>query len=354
MAASFPPLPDMLTLHGGAFRAWQSALSIAAIRERLLLRTGYSAEDIRRRLLATLAPLRSYSHVVFPSRETLSQLHGVAYSKFLREISRLTKRSPENTALIESPTPDSCVGTAMTTATLFGVGSIGKIVIQNLNSIYIYDHEKLLKAVMEREGRGLLTVANHSSMIDDPALIATLLPYSVLADFTRMRWTLCAYENCFRNAFLSTFFRTGKVLPIVRGAGLEQEEMSVAIEKLNAGSWVHIFPEGRIVRTGDVGPLKKGVGKLVADADPPPIVVPFYHDGMEDVLPLKHAIPRIGQKVFVAIGEPIEFSDLLQRHRVAGSPPSVIYRAVTDRIDQELRRLRERVLAMKQEQLPNF
>ncbi len=68
---------------------------------------------------------------------------------------------------------------------------------------------------------------------------------------------------------------------------------------------VHIFPEGtRSRQPTQLGPIRKGVGRLVAAAaaaapegTPAPLVVPFVHAGMEDIMPVGSKLPSVGQKV---------------------------------------------------------
>jgi monolysocardiolipin acyltransferase len=59
--------------------------------------------------------------------------------------------------------------------------------------------------------------------MDDPLVMAALLPPSILIQAKNLRWTLCATDRCFTNAAFSAFFRSVKVLPLRRGAGLQQE-----------------------------------------------------------------------------------------------------------------------------------
>ena len=46
-----------------------------------------------------------------------------------------------------------------------------------------------------------------------------------------------------------------------------------------------------------MGAIRKGVGKLVAACDRPPLVVPFVHVGMEDVMPRGKVLPSVGKQV---------------------------------------------------------
>lgn len=62
------------------------------------------------------------------------------------------------------------------------------------------------------------------------------------------------------------FFRSGKVLPIKRGEGLNQVNLHVIARRLGQhGDWLHVFPEGRISYDGRLSDLRWGVGKMVCD-----------------------------------------------------------------------------------------
>lgn len=65
--------------------------------------------------------------------------------------------------------------------------------------------------------------------MDDPLVIAALLPKSLLLDARNLRWTLCATDRCFRNPLTSAFFKCVKVLPVSRGEGIYQKV------------WVHVL-----------------------------------------------------------------------------------------------------------------
>jgi 1-acyl-sn-glycerol-3-phosphate acyltransferase len=90
--------------------------------------------------------------------------------------------------------------------------------------LQIHGADKLEQAVSQRpEGQSLITVCNHVASMDDPLVMAALLPPSILIQAKNLRWTLCATDRCFTNAAFSAFFRSVKVLPLRRGAGLQQE-----------------------------------------------------------------------------------------------------------------------------------
>jgi 1-acyl-sn-glycerol-3-phosphate acyltransferase len=62
--------------------------------------------------------------------------------------------------------------------------------------------------------------------IDDPFVIASLLPPSIMLNANNLRWTLCASNRCFKNPAMSAFFRSVKVLPVSRGDGIYQKVYS--------------------------------------------------------------------------------------------------------------------------------
>lgn len=228
------------------------------------------------------------------------------------------------------------------------IGNACHIFMHGLNTVQIYGAEKLQQALQERpKGKPLLTVSNHVAAMDDPFVIASLLPPSVMLEAQKLRWTLCATDRCFTNPVLSTFFRSVKVLPVSRGEGIYQKGMDMALSKLNNGGWVHIFPEGSRSRDGGktISPAKRGVGRLVMDADSLPVVVPFVHTGMQDIMPVGKRIPRTGKRVIVVVGDPINFDDLITDNSGDTQDISrgILYDRASERIGQQLQQLKAEV-----------
>jgi 1-acyl-sn-glycerol-3-phosphate acyltransferase len=76
---------------------------------------------------------------------------------------------------------------------------------------------------------------------------------------------------------------------------------------LLAGDWVHMFPEGGRTRDPEArlgADFKPGVGWLIAETHP--IALPFYHVGMQRVLPVGGSRPRAGHRVHVVFGAPLD------------------------------------------------
>jgi monolysocardiolipin acyltransferase len=206
-------------------------------------------------------------------------------------------------------------------------------------------------------GTGLITVSNHASSLDDPALLAAISPYDVLLQPSRMRWSIATQDLVFPKGktWIQAFMGAGQTLPIWRGGGIDQPLLLDMARQLAAGNWAHIFPEARVVQSGDLGQdpitkrsedelrriglLKWGVGKLIAHAPVEPIVVPFYHFGMVGVLPqhnkwvgdrsdinnyhnlvIDWLRPGKNQTVKVWFGERLYFDDLIAAHEAKHGP----------------------------------
>ncbi|XP_040375093.1 tafazzin isoform X2 [Rosa chinensis] len=209
------------------------------------------------------------------------------------------------------------------------IGNVCHVFMNGLNRVQVYGLEKFHDALLRRpKDRPLITVSNHVASMDDPLVIAALLPPNVLLDAKNLRWTLCASDRCFSNPVTSAFFRSVKVLPVARGDGIYQKGMDIAISKLNQGGWVHIFPEGSRSRDGGktLGSPKRGVGS-----------------GMQDIMPIGASFPRIGKRVTVVIGDPIYFDDLLNNEGAKHLSRGKLYDAVSSRIGHRLRQLKVQV-----------
>lgn len=71
-------------------------------------------------------------------------------------------------------------------------------------------------------------MSNHVASVDDPFVIASLLPPSVMLDAQNLRWTMCATDRCFSNPVTSAFFKSVKVLPLSRGEGIYQKVLQLS------------------------------------------------------------------------------------------------------------------------------
>lgn len=191
-------------------------------------------------------------------------------------------------------------------------------------------------AISRDKNQSLITISNHRSMFDDPSILSSLLPYWYNVQPKYLRWNVCSQEFCFNNKIPSLFqayIGAGKTLPIWRGGGINQKLLWDFATKVAQGEWCHIFPEGGVWqgktiggrsngKEKEIGKLKWGIGKLIAHAPVSPIVIPFFHMGMETVIPQNQKtrlteglpIPRPGHNVTLRFGPQIHFNDLIEEH----------------------------------------
>lgn len=126
-----------------------------------------------------------------------------------------------------------------------------------------------------------------------------------------MRWTLCAEDQCFPNSIKGFFASAGKALLVVRKGGYTQNPLSGPVDILNRGGWVHIYPEGTITRTGKLNQIRRGISVILHAIRKPTIVLPIYIHGLGAVKPVGTYIPTTGHRVDVLVGDPVDFSDIL-------------------------------------------
>ncbi|TYZ57434.1 hypothetical protein PybrP1_003674 [[Pythium] brassicae (nom. inval.)] len=243
--------------------------------------------------------------------------------------------------------------------------TVSKLYLYHLNTFHAEGADVLRAALEQRpEGAALITVSNHSATVDDPGVLAAMLPWKYAVFPSLGRWSLCSQEYSYlKGKAIAALFFGSKTLPVLRGGGIDHEMLEAIFEKVEDGEWVHIFPEGKICqqevlggrespRREEIGRLKWGVAKLIARARVRPVVVPFYHHNMERVMPqnaqnqLISMVPTTGNDVSVRVGVPLSFDDLFdafEKERVVGAAPwrtqereRALYQAITKRIEDAL------------------
>lgn len=76
-----------------------------------------------------------------------------------------------------------------------------------------------------------------------------------------------------------------------------------------------------------------------------PVVLPFYHKGLEKILPPGSKIPGVGRKNTILVGKPIDFGDLLlkckssHRQKEEEEERKKYYREIMSKIEQSLKEL---------------
>ncbi|KAI1358491.1 acyltransferase [Xylaria arbuscula] len=240
--------------------------------------------------------------------------------------------------------------------------SLSRVFIYGLNSVQVTGLQRFLDILEDRKDidkrqRGLLTVSNHVSVMDDPIMWG-VLPFGHHFNPSNHRWSLGAHDICFKNPLLAAFFSAGQVLPTHRlqhspHGGLFQPTVPQAIRLLSSQpftqpatsgdaaedaistsvlppiyardrhSWVHVFPEACVHQHPKMFMryFKWGVSRMILESEPMPDVLPIFIDGTQKMMSEDREwprfLPRFGFTFRVAFGEPVDtqkiFGDLRAR-----------------------------------------
>lgn len=265
----------------------------------------------------------------------------------------------------------------LTSAVTFGaVGFLSRGFLYALNKTEVRGLDRFLEILDSRKDektrtKGLITVSNHVSVLDDP-MIWGVLPNRYFWDTNNMRWSLGSFDICFKNQLMCAFFSFGNTLPTHRAAhskfgGLFQPTMTQCIRLLSdphakrffkgedtsslpksdpfssaelrysttgsdhfpapsaypsrRHSWCHIFPEGMIHQHPDkvMRYFKWGVARLILEAEPCPDVLPMWIDGPQHIMdnerPWPRPMPRIGREVKVVFGDLVDTKKVFEPFR---------------------------------------
>ncbi|CCH60328.1 hypothetical protein TBLA_0C05315 [Henningerozyma blattae CBS 6284] len=294
---------------------------------------------------------------------------------------------------------DSSIWRACSYATcLFTVGA-SKLVLKTFYNVKVANLEKLEAALEDsrKEDRGLLTIMNHMSVVDDPFLWA-VFPWRLYRNLDDIRWGLGADNVCFKNSFFEYFFSLGQILSTKRfGTGpfqgsidacirllsenrrtLQNKDSNLSISeslsneylldssfKRSRPPWVHVFPEGFVLQlfppfSNSMRYFKWGTARLILEATEPPIIVPIFSTGFEKIAPentaeqgIKRYLPaNIGAEVNVTIGNRIndniiekyrdEWKDLVKKYGDPNNPYDLSHEL---KYGKEAEDLRSRVVA---------
>ena len=147
----------------------------------------------------------------------------------------------------------------------------------------------------------LIIAANHLSHID-PAFIMTA---------TKRPVSYMSKKEHFEGAIRRLVFKQVGVIPVDREEG-GKEALNGAIEILEEGGAIGIFPEGTRSRDGKMGKGKTGVARLAALTGA--AVVPVAIRQTDGVWPVSKRAPRPWRKFYYKFGDPIYFDYKEKNH----------------------------------------
>jgi 1-acyl-sn-glycerol-3-phosphate acyltransferase len=214
------------------------------------------------------------------------------------------------------------VGASMSTkaslglAVALGAVAVGSFVIFRLmNRLRVSGLENIPES-----HDNVLYCLNHSSLIDNFAFASIAYLPKVFFAPEYLPINLADRKNFFGDPFSRRFkdkvlrvlgrhfFTHLRAYPVDRKADISQVDRWAELLERNI---VIVFPEGTRSRTGEIGRGRAGVGKLIYKARP--TVIPVRMSGMEDVLGVGRHIPRMFQTVRIAIGQPLDLTESLDR-----------------------------------------
>jgi 1-acyl-sn-glycerol-3-phosphate acyltransferase len=186
--------------------------------------------------------------------------------------------------------------------------------------------------------RNTLLLANHQSMIDS-FLIGGAAHYPKAAIKPHLLpWNPAAVENFFRGWLLGWLSYNWRCIPVREGRR-DPRAIRRLVEVLRRGV-VILYPEGTRTRDGSVGPGRPGAGVVALTTGAR--VIPVAIDGMSEVLPIGRMIPRIGKRIHVVFGAPLE---------LPATPTEAPSReAAQTLVDRAMAAIREQVAAVRREE----
>jgi len=161
---------------------------------------------------------------------------------------------------------------------------------------------------------GVLLASNHSSYLDPPLIMS----------FSPRRVIFMAKKELFSIPVLGTVI-SQSAIPIIRNKP-DRQALKKALELLEKGEVLCIFPEGTRTKDGSLGSAHLGIGFIVAHTTAP--VLPVAISGTFNILHQKR-VPRIK----VNIGKPIAFENKSQKDK------KLLYQEIASQVMNAIREL---------------
>jgi 1-acyl-sn-glycerol-3-phosphate acyltransferase len=184
---------------------------------------------------------------------------------------------------------------------------------------------------------GAVVVVNHVSYFDPLAFAHFLFDNGRLPRFL-------AKAALFRLFFIGSVLRGAKQIPVYRDTADAASAYSAAVEAVNSGELVAIYPEATLTRDPDLWPMvgKTGAARVALATGAP--VIPVAQWGPQDVLaPYSKRLrffPR--HTMHLKAGPPVDLSEFADR-----PVDVVLLHEVTEKIMADITRLLEEIRGAK-------
>jgi 1-acyl-sn-glycerol-3-phosphate acyltransferase len=151
---------------------------------------------------------------------------------------------------------------------------------------------------------GFILASNHVSYVDPMTLGLYVLEGGRVPKFL-------AKSSLFEKPLIKHVFIGAKQIPVYRGTADASKALSAAVDAVNAGDCLLIYPEGSATRDPDCWPMKArtGVARLALMTGAP--VIPVAQWGPQDVWRYKAKLPRPfpRKRVKIVAGDPVDLSE---------------------------------------------
>jgi len=155
---------------------------------------------------------------------------------------------------------------------------------------------------------GVLVASNHLSFADPATLTAFCLAAGRVPRYL-------AKASLWKLPVLGRVMRSGRHIPVYRGAATAAEAYRDLVASVRAGECVAVFPEGTFSKDPDGWPMRGKTGIVRAALETGAPVIPVANWGTHHLLPstarFPHGVPR--KTVDLVAGPPVDLSDLLGR-----------------------------------------
>jgi 1-acyl-sn-glycerol-3-phosphate acyltransferase len=198
------------------------------------------------------------------------------------------------------------------------------------------------------EEKNTVLLSNHQSMIDGFLVgFAVFFPKSLWKP-SLLPWHPAAFENFFAHPVLAWLSDNWKCIPV--RPGRKDFSAMKRMERCLRDGIMTVFPEGTRSRDGRILPPRSGIGYVMLRTRAK--AIPICMDGMDDVLPVGRALPRMFRTILLYYGKPVDLSEFhgLEPSRETGQAAIEKVMAAIRREQQVLkryRRYRARLLAGK-------
>ncbi|MER6670218.1 lysophospholipid acyltransferase family protein [Amycolatopsis japonica] len=153
---------------------------------------------------------------------------------------------------------------------------------------------------------GFLVASNHLSFADPTTVTAYCLAHGRVPRYL-------AKASLWDAPVIGSVMRSGKHIPVYRGAATASDAYRDAVSAVREGECVVIFPEATFTDHPDGWPMrgKTGIARIALETGVP--VIPLANWGTHHLLPSDAVLPRAFPRktVNLVAGPPVDLSDLM-------------------------------------------